>query len=890
MRKLLSLLFVCFGMVSYAQLCAGSTGTINAQNPQNLGNPQYSLNPGGFFPISGTNQFAITPTATTTYTIYTTGTNTANVVVTTTAVLQVTVLPQPIATPTVIQPSCTSTIAGFNLGLTWLPPSPVPGYTVVWSSIPNGVLTSQQTSVASGVAAGPYTATIVANGGCGYITSFTVNPPPAPALFTLTPFSSTMTLNCITPTIDITASNNALSYTWASTCSAPVTQTNAVNLNSVCLGNYTVTGVNELSGCSKTLTFTLVQDISVPSSTVTPMLQNITCTSGINPVSVISSPSINIAQTIVDPQGGIFAATSYTTIYGPGGVGQFTCTSTNLVNGCSTVKVFTVTSSQGFPTYNVVSPQSFTLGCNSKSVAIVNINDATASTPGAGVSYTLLAPGASTVLPNGTLSGINTYSVNTAGQYTIVVRELPSNCETRSSISIITNTAAPQISTTQDFLLLDCTNTVTTLYGSSETPNVSPNWAWDNFNVPSSTVSAVANFAARTTTVVETYTFSMTDISSTCKSTSVVSIYQNLYLPKPAFSAGVSSITCLTPTITLTNISTTGIPSNVVLPIVIPTQPVIGYRWQGPTPQVDVNLSTTYVAGISGVYTITAKDMNNGCVATATQSIDDYRDFPTITISPNPGKLNCGDAISLTASTTQSADVTPLWVAPTGVPTGPKNGFVLSGILNPRTYTFIATNKKNGCVSSSTVGVTDSKITADFSIDKIEGYAPLTVLAINNSSTEVNNKDITSYFSFGNGTYSSTPQTSINVTTVYKQPGTYSLAMNVMKGACVDTAIIFINVLLPSKLEIPNAFSPNGDGVNDFYFLNAASMSEVTFTIHDRWGHLVYEVTSRTGNVLWDGKNQSDVEVPEGTYFYILKATGKDGTTYDQNGTIQLFR
>jgi hypothetical protein len=61
----------------------------------------------------------------------------------------------------------------------------------------------------------------------------------------------------------------------------------------------------------------------------------------------------------------------------------------------------------------------------------------------------------------------------------------------------------------------------------------------------------------------------------------------------------------------------------------------------------------------------------------------------------------------------------------------------------------------------------------------------------------------------------------------------------------------------------------------------------------------MYDVTSEKGNISWDGKNFSNKDVPAGTYFYILSATGKDGKTswiddkgqeIKQTGTISLFR
>ena len=125
---------------------------------------------------------------------------------------------------------------------------------------------------------------------------------------------------------------------------------------------------------------------------------------------------------------------------------------------------------------------------------------------------------------------------------------------------------------------------------------------------------------------------------------------------------------------------------------------------------------------------------------------------------------------------------------------------------------------------------------------------------------------------------------------MYAIGGTYTVTLYARKGTCLESTQHIITVEVPSKLVVPNVFTPNGDGVNDFFFLEAKSLSEISVLIYDRWGHKIYEVISEKGNIVWDGKNQLGKEVAEGTYFYIIKATGKDGGSYDKNGTINIFR
>ncbi len=76
---------------------------------------------------------------------------------------------------------------------------------------------------------------------------------------------------------------------------------------------------------------------------------------------------------------------------------------------------------------------------------------------------------------------------------------------------------------------------------------------------------------------------------------------------------------------------------------------------------------------------------------------------------------------------------------------------------------------------------------------------------------------------------------------------------------------------------------------NDVFTFNAINMGDITLTVFDRWGLKMFETTA-SGNIKWDGKNKSGNTVNDGTYFYIIKATGLDGVQYDKQGTINVFQ
>jgi gliding motility-associated-like protein len=115
------------------------------------------------------------------------------------------------------------------------------------------------------------------------------------------------------------------------------------------------------------------------------------------------------------------------------------------------------------------------------------------------------------------------------------------------------------------------------------------------------------------------------------------------------------------------------------------------------------------------------------------------------------------------------------------------------------------------------------------------------------------------------------------------------VVLTATKGFCVDTAIRFIKVDIISELKVPNVITPNGDGNNDLFFLDALNMGQITMTVFDRWGIKMFEHTD-TGKMSWDGKNTSGNIVTDGTYFYIIKASGLDDKGYDLKGTITVFK
>lgn len=91
-----------------------------------------------------------------------------------------------------------------------------------------------------------------------------------------------------------------------------------------------------------------------------------------------------------------------------------------------------------------------------------------------------------------------------------------------------------------------------------------------------------------------------------------------------------------------------------------------------------------------------------------------------------------------------------------------------------------------------------------------------------------------------------------------------------------------------SKLEFPNAFSPNGDGYNDTFHAKDGYQSIVSFkaSIFNRWGQCLYSWDKLDGE--WDGKHNGQT-VNDGVYYLVVNAKGADGRKYDIRKAINVL-
>jgi gliding motility-associated-like protein len=116
-----------------------------------------------------------------------------------------------------------------------------------------------------------------------------------------------------------------------------------------------------------------------------------------------------------------------------------------------------------------------------------------------------------------------------------------------------------------------------------------------------------------------------------------------------------------------------------------------------------------------------------------------------------------------------------------------------------------------------------------------------------------------------------------------KETGNYEVTV-VDQNGCEATANIFMEFI---DIEIPNFFTPDGDGQNDLWIpRNIAQFPELFLNVYDRYGRMVYRLVDNPDG--WDGFYQENT-LPTGDYWYVIKLNGEDDTR-EFVGNFTLYR
>ena len=115
---------------------------------------------------------------------------------------------------------------------------------------------------------------------------------------------------------------------------------------------------------------------------------------------------------------------------------------------------------------------------------------------------------------------------------------------------------------------------------------------------------------------------------------------------------------------------------------------------------------------------------------------------------------------------------------------------------------------------------------------------------------------------------------------------TYTVLITYNQG-CTASASVQITVNGEPPVYVPNAFTPNADGVNDVWYVYGTGIKDMKAMIFDRWGEKVFE--SDDQSIGWDGTFRGQMQSPD-VYIYLVNIVYLDGTTTSKQGSVTLIR
>lgn len=127
----------------------------------------------------------------------------------------------------------------------------------------------------------------------------------------------------------------------------------------------------------------------------------------------------------------------------------------------------------------------------------------------------------------------------------------------------------------------------------------------------------------------------------------------------------------------------------------------------------------------------------------------------------------------------------------------------------------------------------------------------------------------------------------INPIFVFNKEQEYTVKLTNNTG-CINVDTILIRIFKEGDIYVPNAFTPNGDGANDYMYPILVGMIELRFfRIFSRWGELLYE--TRDHLKWWDGRYKNIPQAMD-TYTWTAEAIDPDGRIIKRSGNFVLIR
>ncbi|MCC6723249.1 MAG: gliding motility-associated C-terminal domain-containing protein [Saprospiraceae bacterium] len=702
---------------------------------------------------------------------------------------------------------------------------------VTWAwTGPGGFISNQQNPTVS--APGTYTLTITAGNGCqGAANAQVVADNSQPNAS-----ATGGTLTCTSTGIALAGNSTTQGVSYAWTGPGGFTS-NQQNPTVTAAGAYVLT-VTAVNGCTATATATVNNDSNLPN--ISAFSSNLNC----NTTSVVlngGSTTANVTYLWTGPGGFSSDQSDPTTST----AGQYTLTVT-APNGCSASMNVNVAQ-------NTTPPNASANGGN---ITCTNPNlnlQGSSTTQGSSYAWTG---------PNGFASNQQNPSVSQAGTYTLTVTGV-NGCTATATATVTADAGFPVVTTTGG--TLTCTTTSVQLTGNSSiTAGIT--WAWTG---PGGFTASEQNPSV---TVSGNYTLTVTTTAG-CSSTAQAIVGDDTAAPTASI-APAAQLDCVTPNTTLD-----GTGSSTGIDFVWSTQD--GHFLSG-----ENSLSPTVDAAGTYVLTLTAP---NGCTdeASVLVAVSDA--------SPNGAELEVnpplcfGDGNGSIVVGQVSGGTPPYSYSLNNGAFGSANTFPN---LPPGTYT-LTVSDATGCTWQTEIEIVEPPLlTLDLATDLQAEALPLGESVVLQGQVSVPAGNLATVAWTPQGIDANCPNC-LNLTVTPTITTNYSLTVADENG-CSATDQVTVIVKVDRPVYVPNAFSPNDDGINDrltvFAGKNVTNIK--SFLVFDRWGEVVHQLYGFQPNQIdlgWDGKSRGETLDPA-VFIWFAEVEFVDGKVILYKGDVSLVR
>jgi trimeric autotransporter adhesin len=695
-------------------------------------------------------------------------------------------------------------------------------------------------------AAGTYQVQLTATwGGCTNIITKSVDVLPSPtSIFTAT---SPVCLGA----------NSVITYTG----NAPANATYTWNFDGGTVASGSGQGpyqVNWSSGGVKNITLTVSLGSCV--SSVTTMQVTVNNVTGI--MVSPSSPTICVGGSVVlnasggssyswSPPTGLSTTTGATVTASPLATTTYTLTGVNAA--CSSPVSVTVT---------VVPPPTSIFAALSPVCAGQNSTINYIGSAAANDTYSWNFDGGTVV--SGTGQGPFDVNWNTPGTKNISLTVTENGCVSTPTIVSVTVNPSPPSDAGADVTI--CSGSSTTL-GTSSTTGFTYSWS-PTADLSDPTASNPVVTSTNTSNAVVTNTYTVTTTGLGCFSTDDV-VVTIVPLPVADFTAPVAQ--CLDG-------------NNFNFQAGGSFLPNASFDWDFGTNASPSNSSSqnqSVVFSTAGQQTVSLTITQLGCVSNT------FTDFVNLTTSPvvdfdADSLIGCENfTVCFTDNSASNNPSSYQWNFGDGSNSTAQN--ICHTFVNAGTYTItLQVTSADGCTSSKTVNNMITVLadpTAAFTVNNSMIQLPHNTIDVTNQS-----QNATSYLWDFEGAGTSN---AVSPQIVFTDSGTYVIKLYAYNQLeCMDSTQRIVTVLGPESFYIPNAFTPDGDGINDDFYIHVQGAVKVhRFMVYNRWGEKMHD-----GAYPWDGKQHGKPCEPE-VYVYIFKlGMFADTRIVTKKGSVTLIR